>query len=239
MNQLIKPFVAIVPAAGRGERFNQEIPKQFTSLNDMSILQLSLEPITSFQECLGICLVISGEDSDWKSLSLKGPELNFIEGGKERFHSVLNGINFWKNSSKSFGSILIHDAVRPCIRRSEIESLFANLEDTSIDGVILGAPCRETMKEVSSSDHIVERTVDRSSLWTAFTPQLFRKEALFEALNNLEDKSLEFSDEASFVEANEGKIKIIEGSRENIKVTMPEDLNIVKSILINQGRITS
>ena len=106
MNQLIKPFVAIVPAAGRGERFNQEIPKQFTSLNDMSILQLSLEPITSFQECLGICLVISGEDSDWKSLSLKGPELNFIEGGKERFHSVLNGINFWKNSSKSFGSIL-------------------------------------------------------------------------------------------------------------------------------------
>ena len=94
------------------------------------------------------------------------------------------------------------------------------------------------MKEVSSADNIVKRTVDRRSLWTAFTPQVFRKEALFSAFNNLEDKSVDFSDEASFIEANQGKIKVIEGSRENIKVTLPEDLNIAKSILISQGRIS-
>ena len=239
MSQLIKPFVVIVPAAGRGDRFNQELPKQYTLLDGISILQLSLEPIISFSECLGICLVISREDSQWESLSFESPELNCVEGGKERFLSVLNGINFWKNSSKSFDSILIHDAVRPCIRKSEIESLFKTLEDTSIDGAILGAPCSETMKEVSRSDHTVKRTLDRRSLWTAFTPQVFRKEVLFNAMNNLEDKSVDFSDEASFIEANQGKIKVIEGSRENIKVTLPEDLNIAKSILISQGRISS
>ena len=108
-------------------------------------------------------------------------------------HSVLNGINFWQNSSKTFDFILIHDAVRPCIRKSEIESLFKTLEDTSIDGAVLGTPCRETMKEVSSADNIVKRTVDRRSLWTAFTPQVFRKEALFSAFNNLEDKFVDFS----------------------------------------------
>ena len=238
MSQLIKPFAVIVPAAGRGLRFNQEVPKQYTLLDGMSILELSLDPIIRFSECLGICLVISREDSQWESLSFEGLELNCIEGGEERFLSVLNGINFWQNSSKTFDFILIHDAVRPCIRKSEIESLFKTLEDTSIDGAVLGTPCRETMKEVSSADNIVKRTVDRRSLWTAFTPQVFRKEALFSAFNNLEDKSVDFSDEASFIEANQGKIKVIEGSRENIKVTLPEDLNIAKSILISQGRIS-
>ena len=170
MSQLIKPFVVIVPAAGRGDRFNQELPKQYTLLDGISILQLSLEPIISFSECLGICLVISREDSQWESLSFEGPELNCIEGGKERFLSVLNGINFWQNSSKTFDFILIHDAVRPCIRKSEIESLFKTLEDTSIDGAILGAPCSETMKEVSRSDHSliiyhISSLMDEHAIW--------------------------------------------------------------------------
>ena len=107
MSQLIKPFAVIVPAAGRGQRFNQEVPKQYTLLDGMSILELSLDPIIRFPQCLGICLVISREDSQWESFSFEGPELNCIEGGEERFLSVLNGINFWQNSSKTFDFILI------------------------------------------------------------------------------------------------------------------------------------
>ena len=83
----------------------------------------------------------------------------------------------------------------------------------------------------------VKKTLDRNKLWTAFTPQIFRKEILVEATLNkaLQDKI--FTDEASLVEANNGKLKMIQGSNDNLKITFPNDLNLAKTILMSQGRV--
>ena len=104
---MIKPFVVIVPAAGRGDRFNQEIPKQYVRLEGQSILELSLKPLLDFSECVGVCIVIDSDDQYWSSISIEGTKLNFIEGGEKRFDSVMQGLDFWENSSENYNSILI------------------------------------------------------------------------------------------------------------------------------------
>ena len=82
-----------------------------------------------------------------------------------------------------------------------------------------------------------EKTLDREKLWTAFTPQIFKKEVLFnEAINNTHDDKI-YTDEASLVEVNGGKLKMIQGSKDNLKITLPEDIKLAKSILISHGRL--
>lgn len=233
---MIKPFVVIVPAAGRGDRFNQEMPKQYIRLEGQSILELSLKPLLDFSECVGVCIVIDSDDQYWSSISIEGTKLNFIEGGEKRFDSVMQGLDFWENSNENYNSILIHDAVRPCVKSEDVRSLLESLDDDEIDGAILGFPCKDTMKEVSTLDFTIKKTVDRDSLWMAHTPQVFRKEILFKARKTLETEDQSYTDEAALIEARNGKVKVVKGSWDNIKITFPEDLKLAKSILTNQGR---
>ena len=83
----------------------------------------------------------------------------------------------------------------------------------------------------------IKRTLDRKKIWTAFTPQIFRKESLIEAALNKTFQGKVFTDEASLIEANNGKLKMIQGSKDNLKITFPDDINLAKSILISQGRM--
>ena len=110
--------------------------------------------------------------------------------------------------------------------------------DSEVDGVVLGVPCSDTIKKVSIRDSFISSTLDRNKLWRAFTPQIFKKDVLQTTLieKNIEK---EFTDEASLVEANGGKLKMVLGYKDNIKLTFPEDLSLVKSILSAQGRMES
>ena len=92
---MIESFVAIVPAAGSGNRFNEDVPKQFLQIGHRSILELSIKPLLDFSECLGICLVVAPNDQYHKSLKiLENPKTSIIEGGGSRMKSVINGILF-------------------------------------------------------------------------------------------------------------------------------------------------
>ena len=135
----------------------------------------------------------------------------------------------------SYDYILIHDAARPCLRSSDVKQLLNSI-DKETDGVVLGIPCSDTIKRLSAKDSLILETVDRSDLWRAFTPQIFKKEVL--QMNTTEENmDKEFTDEASLVEANGGKLKMVKGFEDNIKLTFPEDLGLIKSILSSQGRL--
>ena len=229
-------FVAIIPAAGDSSRYSGEIPKQFLRVDGRTVLELSIRPLLDFSECLGVCVLVPPEDQFHKALEIKdNPKIFLAEGGTSRIDSVAKGVKFWQQSELSYDYILIHDAARPCLRSSDIQQLLDSI-DSEVDGVVLGIPCSDTIKKVSAKGSLILNTLDRSKLWRAFTPQIFRKEVLQK--NALEENiEKEFTDEASLVEANGGKIKMVKGFEDNIKLTFSEDLGLIKSILSSQGRL--
>ena len=231
-------FVAIIPAAGDSSRYSGEIPKQFLRVDGRTVLELSIRPLLDFSECLGVCVLVPPEDQHHKPLEIKdNPKIFLAEGGTSRIDSVAKGVKFWQQSELSYDYILIHDAARPCLRSSDVQQLLDSI-DSEVDGVILGIPCSDTIKKVSAKGSLILNTLDRSKLWRAFTPQIFRKEVLQK--NALEENiEKEFTDEASLVEANGGKLKMVKGFEDNIKLTFPEDLGLIKSILSSQGRLES
>ena len=231
-------FVAIIPAAGDSSRYSGEIPKQFLRVDGRTVLELSIRPLLDFSECLGVCVLVPPEDQYHKALEIKdNPKIFLAEGGTSRIDSVAKGVKFWQQSELSYDYILIHDAARPCLRSSDVQQLLDSI-DSEVDGVVLGIPCSDTIKKVSAEGSLILNTLDRSKLWRAFTPQIFRKEVLQK--NALEENiEKEFTDEASLVEANGGKLKMVKGFEDNIKLTFPEDLGLIKSILSSQGRLES
>ena len=231
-------FVAIIPAAGDSSRYSGEVPKQFLRVDGRTVLELSIKPLLDFSECLGVCVLVPPEDQYHKALEIKdNPKIFLAEGGTSRIDSVAKGVKFWQQSELSYDYILIHDAARPCLRSSDVQQLLASI-DGEVDGVVLGIPCSDTIKKVSAEGSLILNTLDRNKLWRAFTPQIFRKEVLQK--NALEENiEKEFTDEASLVEANGGKLKMVKGFEDNIKLTFPEDLGLIKSILSSQGRLES
>ncbi len=228
-------FVAIVPAAGNSSRYSGEIPKQFLTIDGRTILELSIRPLLDFSECLGVCVLVPAEDQYHKTLEIRdNPKIFLVEGGTSRIDSVLKGVKFWQQSELSYNYILIHDAARPCLRSSDVQQLLDSI-DKETDGVVLGIPCSDTIKRLSAKDSLILETVDRSDLWRAFTPQIFKKEVLQK--NTKQNMDKEFTDEASLVEANGGKLKMVKGFEDNIKLTFAEDLGLIKSILSSQGRL--
>lgn len=228
-------FVAIIPAAGKSLRFSSEIQKPFIKIEERMIVELSLVPILDFSECVGVCVVIPQDDQHTESLIPDGLKVFTTKGGNSRTESVENGLKFWRDFDISFNYILIHDAARPCLRSSDVQILIDSLDD-KIDGAILGSPCSDTIKEVCKEELKILTTLDRTKLWTAFTPQIFKKESLYRAFSS-KSNNLEATDEASLVEESGGILKIVKGHKDNIKVTFPEDLALVKSILLSQGRL--
>ena len=235
---MINPFVAILPSAGLGERFNSDKPKQYSLICSKTVMELSLEPLLDFSECLGICIPVSENDSYWKSLDIaNNPKISFIEGGETRLSSVQLAVNYWKSSSFDYMNILIHDSVRPCVRSSDIRAMLESFSISGDHGAILSSPVTDTLKEVYEIDGYIKRTIDRNNLWKVFTPQIFEKRVLEEAFNNLKEEQ-NFTDESGMVEESFGKIRTYNGAPDNIKITFSEDMNLAKSILITQGRLT-
>jgi len=228
-------FVAVIAAAGNSRRYSGEIPKQFLKIDGRTVLELSIRPFLDFSQCLGVCVLIPPEDQYHKSLEIiNNPKIFFVEGGISRIDSVTKGVKFWQQSELPYDYILIHDAARPCVRSYDVQQLLDSI-DKETDGVVLGIPCSDTIKKISNKDSLILETLDRSELWRAFTPQIFKKEVI--QMNTTENLEKKYTDEASLVEANGGKLKMVKGFVDNIKLTFPEDLILIKSILTSQGRL--
>jgi len=217
-------FWAIVPAAGAGTRMGTDIPKQYLMLGDSTVLEHTLDTLLSCQRLSGVILVLSQTDERWTEIAPRytGQALKTVVGGEERCHSVLNGLDYLATCASDNDWVLVHDAARPCVRREDIEQLISTLEDSS-EGGLLGVPVADTMKRVDA-EVCISGTVDRSGLWHAYTPQMFRAGALRAALQQAIADGQQVTDEANAMELAGYRPRMVQGARDNIKITVPSDL---------------
>jgi len=222
---------AIVPAAGVGKRMQSDKPKQYLELAGKTVIEQTLFRLLETKVFSGIAVAISVEDPYWPELDIsKHPDVLTAPGGKERADSVLSGLRMLSPKATDRDWVLVHDAARPCITRSDIHLLINQLQTDAVGG-ILALSSHDTLKNVL--DNNILGTLDRRHIWRALTPQMFRygmlKTALEESVGNPA-----VTDEASALELKGLQPKIVEGRPDNIKITRPEDLALAQFYLEQQ-----
>ena len=221
---------AIVPAAGIGRRFGSTTPKQYLPLLGVTVMEHTLRLLLSIEQLTRVVVVVSANDTRWHDLPIfSDPRIVTAIGGEERCHSVRHGLSKLAEIGAVPDWVLVHDVARPCCRRADIEKLLLHLQSHPVGG-LLAIPASDTIKRVDATRQI-EETVDRSWLWQAQTPQLFRFHVLLDALNHCLGLGMHVTDEAQAVEALGWQAQVIEGSRSNIKITRPEDLALAEFFL--------
>jgi len=231
---------AIVPAAGRGERFasseTPNLPKQYTPLLGSSVLEWSLRALLAEPRIHAIVVVLAAGDSHWPQVAAKlnSPKLMTTIGGAQRQDSVVNGLDFLSSRAAADDWILVHDAARPCLSSRDIGALADELQNKSgdsasaVNGAVLAAPIVDTVKRELPSG--VE-TVDRAGLWRALTPQVFAFAPLRRALQDAARAGVAVTDEAQAMERIGIRASLVSGSPFNIKVTRAADLSVAADIL--------
>lgn len=219
-------FTVVVPAAGIGSRMGAACPKQYLPLAGKFLIEHTLDRLLSHPRIAQVVVAIAPDDDFFATLPLAShPRVSVIHGGTVRAESVLNGLSLVKTEW-----VLVHDAARPCITHHDIDLLIH--EGLAGDGGLLGSRVRDTMKRSDTSGHVV-RTVDRSDLWHALTPQFFRCLELQQALQDALGRGAMITDEASAMELAGWRPRMVEGRADNIKVTRPEDL-VLAALFLNQ-----
>ena len=226
------PLPAIHPmivAAGRGSRFGAQIPKQYTHLLDKTLLEHSVAALSASDYIDHCLLVVAQDDSTADTLNFVMP-VSYTIGGAERWQSVAAGLSHLIDTgARADDLVLIHDAARPAVSAADINAVI-DAAATEPYGAILAAPVADTLKKSSATQHI-EGTVDRSQLWQAYTPQVFRIGAVQNALAYVTEHKYHITDEASAFEYMNLPIRLVNGSRQNIKLTYPEDADLLSAIL--------
>ncbi len=217
-------FWVVIPAAGVGSRMRADRPKQYLQLGGQSIIEHTLDCFLDHPTLAGVTVCIAPNDPYWPNLPCAGdPRIQRAPGGRERCDSVLNGLRRLSElGANEHDWVLVHDAARPNLAREDLDRLLLELADDSIGG-LLAVPARDTLKRVGLDGRVVE-TVDRSVIWQAFTPQMFRLGMLRDALMGALDAAVLVTDEASALEWAGHAPKVVEGRADNLKVTRPEDL---------------
>jgi len=207
----------VVPAAGIGTRMQSLIPKQYLKIGSVGVLEATLIKLSYLK--MPIVVALSAKDMLFSKINLPdGASITTVVGGKNRRDSVLNALTSLKNIAKKDDWILVHDAARPLVKLKDLDLLVETLKNDDVGGV-LAAPIIDTIKQSDNKDNVVA-TLDRSYLWKALTPQMFRFGMLLEALS----KYSLATDEAQAIEKLGFVPKLVASSASNIKITSPEDL---------------
>ena len=224
MSSCLPAFWAVIPAAGVGARMAADRPKQYLQLGGRTILEHSLGCFLDHPSLKGLVVSLAVDDPYWPSLACAGdPRIQRADGGSQRSGSVLNALlqlNALGASDDDW--VLVHDAARPNLSREDLDTLLAELAHDPVGG-LLAVPARDTLKRVDKHGRVVE-TIDRSLIWQAYTPQMFRFGALQRALAEALVAEVAITDEASAIEWAGQAPRLIEGRADNLKVTRPEDL---------------
>lgn len=209
----------------------KEVPKPFLEIAGKSILGHTLNCFKGIDE-LSEVIVVTSTEYIAKAREIVSEEMaqlpfKVIEGGRERQDSVLKALNVVSDES---GLVAVHDAVRPFLTKGTIMNCLLKASDSSVSGAIVAVPSRDTVKKIADGSYIVE-TPDRSVIWLAQTPQIFKKAVLEEAYRSAVVRNIHGTDDASLVEEIGKKVAVIEGEIQNFKITYPLDLQLASIIL--------
>lgn len=200
------------------------VPKQYLPLLGRPVILHTLERLCSYPRLAGVLVGLAGDDALFHTLNVSQlPRYRgTYQGGRSRAETVLNGLIVLSSYASEQDWVMVHDAVRPCIRHGDIDKLVGRAV-AHADGALLAIPVADTLKRADDQQHI-EATIPRDRLWRAQTPQLFRIGRLRAALTNALARGNEITDEAAAVELDGGRPYLVEGHEDNIKITLPADL---------------
>lgn len=234
--------IALIPAAGAGSRAGSDVPKQYLEVAGKPMIVHTIEAFAAVPAIERIVVVITPEDRCFERLALSetaGRSLRVVKrGGQTRGASVRNGLEALRDEIDADPWILVHDAARCGITPALIETLIEALGDDDVGG-LLAVPVADTLKRAQrevASRPCVDETVERSSLWQAQTPQMFRYRVLCDALAAAHGRGLALTDEAGAIEAAGGMPRLVTGSARNFKVTTADDLAMMDALLGARSR---
>ncbi len=222
---------AVVPAAGIGARMNAPVPKQYLPLAGATVIEITLRKLLATASVDGVWVAVAAHDDQFQRLPVS-QQVRVVAGGSERAQSVINVLQQLMDQVDGEDWVLVHDAARPCVRPQSIAALIA-AASASGQGAILAAPVADTLKQEAAGR--ITGTVCRQHLWQAHTPQLFRLGLLHDALHQALASGNAITDEASAIERLGLQPLIVPDTRDNLKITQPEDLPLAEFILSRQG----
>lgn len=227
-------YIALIPAAGAGQRFGSEVPKQYSLLNDRPLLWHTLCTLSSVPVIERVAVVIAPEDEWFEQYDWPMSKLTVLRhGGATRAITVRQGMTaLLERGIVDAGDwLLVHDAARCCLGTSLVERLIAELVGDEVGG-LLALPVPDTVKQ-ADKERRVAKTISRDGLWLAQTPQMFRVGMLQRAFTADTDGLC--TDEAAAIEALGYAPVLVEGAATNFKVTYPQDLILAAAMLAAQA----
>jgi 2-C-methyl-D-erythritol 4-phosphate cytidylyltransferase len=214
--------VALIVAAGRGERLGVGRPKALVPLLGRPMLEWSLSALRSVPEVREIVLAMPAD-----ALSDAPDGVVAVAGGERRSHSVRAALT----ASGLDDPVIVHDAARPLATPQLFEQALVELARSGADAVVAAAPVTDTIKEAGPDGRTVARTLDRARLWSVQTPQVFRRAALERVLAGPDEDLAQATDDAWLIERAGGTVRIVGSDPGNFKITTPDDLRIAELLL--------
>jgi len=225
---------AVVPAAGRSSRFGGDMPKQYLDVAGEPLLVHTLRALLAHANVQGAVVVLAADDAHWPGWrEFAGKPLITCAGGEARADSVLAGLGALPDDVRMDDFVLVHDAARPNLALADIEQLLERGRNDPV-GAILAAPVRDTLKR-AGDDGGIDGTEPRERLWSALTPQLFRRLQLTRALEAARDAGVGITDESMAMERQGLRPLLVEGADDNFKITTPADLVRFEFLLSQRG----
>lgn len=238
--QLSERVWVVLPAGGRGSRFGSSAPKQYRNVAGMAVLDHVLARFLALPDFAGVVVSIAEGDARFMDLyHATDSRVSAIVGGLERQDSVHAGLS-WLAAQGAADSdwVFVHDAARPLLTENELHALIEAVRHPECPGCVLGVPAADTLKRADVgadcpdvTDSQVAQTLDRSGLWHAMTPQVFRLRPLLNALDAVCAAEKTVTDESQAMEAAGVQPWLIRGRRSNIKLTYPEDFELIEAVL--------
>ncbi len=219
--------VALIVAAGRGERLGSDRPKALVTLAGKPILEWSVDALRAVPAVERIVIALPPGD-----LASAPDGTVAVTGGDARSQSVREALR----AAGDGDPVIVHDAARPLAPPELFERTLAELDNSGADAVIAGAPVSDTIKEVAEDGVTVARTLDRARLWAVHTPQVFRRNILEQALLEASNELLAAAtDDAWLVELVGGLVRVVDAGPQNIKITSPTDLALAELLIAQRG----
>ncbi|HEX7234600.1 MAG TPA: 2-C-methyl-D-erythritol 4-phosphate cytidylyltransferase [Nitrosospira sp.] len=225
-------FYALIPAAGSGSRMRDQLPKQYLPLAGRPMIFHALNTLCSSPRLSGVFVVLAPHDQEWQrhDWSRFSDKLIILPcGGGTRAQSVLNGLKAARDRCAVGDDewVLVHDAARPCLTRTQLDRLLDELRDDE-GGGLLAIPVADTLKRNDGFGRVA-CTESRENLWQAQTPQMFRYKLLVEALSMAGGAAM--TDDAGAIEALGYQPRLVPGDVRNFKITYPQDLALAELMM--------